>query len=495
MYDFARQVEQGTFADQAGVNRVLALPMFGTAYRMAQALGYSGRAFGFMIFINRMLAVGCVILFWKLLSYRRRADCPGIEANAPPDRKPSASSFQLPTVLCLGFSYGFWRYANEAETYILAAFLVLLSWQLALRGRVWWCAGVSALGVLVHLLNLVPLLLIIPLYYLLSSDWKKAVLHGVAAGLLVAVGYAVCFRQLDFSELGAQHHALEAGLNSANLLRALVALGQCLVSGNFLFGFGRVRELLVELFPSRVLDEEFFMAAHMGGWIPVCGIVTLIAVAAAAGWVLVAGFRGRCGNKPKADPLWWSALVWLCVYIAAVVRTESGSPELWILALVPFWLLVSPLLKGRAAWLLVALFFSHNLVAGLLPVISKKSDYHVQKADWVVQHAGPDDLVLSSYEPILIFYLHYFSTAEVINSGESTGKSLDERLGKRKGNVYAFDNFFQPLESMRVRSPGMYGRMRSIGERFEKDFVLIETNHFGGVYRYQPPGKTEISNE
>ena len=67
VYHFAQVVEQGTFAEQAGVNRVLALPMFGTFFEGAKALGYSGRAFEWMIGVNRLLAVGCLALFYLIL--------------------------------------------------------------------------------------------------------------------------------------------------------------------------------------------------------------------------------------------------------------------------------------------------------------------------------------------------------------------------------------------------------------------------------------------
>jgi hypothetical protein len=372
---------------------------------------------------------------------------------------------------------------------------------------------------LVHLLNAVPLLLIIPLYYLLSKDWKKALWHGGLTGILVIAGYAICSPWLDFSGLGAQNHALEGGISAANLLRGGIAFGQCLVSGNFLFGFESFREMLAHLFPSRMLAEEFFMAAHMPGWIKWAGGATLSLFAVCGlgfGVLIFKGVRGFEKRKTEDGrlkgailsrrssvfgnlsavlcPLFVASLVWFLLYAAAVIRTEAGSPELWIMALIPFWLLAASLLQGAwgrehgvktngVAWMLVGALFVHNLVAGLLPVLPKQTDYHTAKAAWILEHAGPDDLVLTDYEPVMIFYLRYHLEAEVINSGELSSDQLDERLGSAGGHVYALASFFEPMASMRLRSPHLYAQMKETGGQLRPRFRQVHDDAFGGVFR------------
>ncbi len=542
-YDFALKVEQGTFADQSGVNRVLALPVFGAAYKVAQFLGYSGRAFRFMIFINRILAVVCLYLFYRLLSYRRDPSCLDVTEESGVialgyNPQLSTPNYQLTTTLLLAFSYGFWRYANEAETYILASVFVLGAWGLVLRPSSLvlsqktekgcrrpgnrkseignqklsrlssvLCPLISALGIMIHLLNLIPLLLIIPLYYLLSKDWKKALLHGVLTGLLVLAGYVICSPWLDIGELGAQHHAAEGSLSLQNMLRGGIAFGQNFISANFLFGFESFRELLVSLFPSRMLDEEFYMASKMAAWIPWAGGVTLSLFVVCC---LVLGIRrgmsGGAGEAPavqesgvmpptpNSKPLTITILLWLFLYAVAVIRTEAGSPELWIMALIPFWLLVAPFLQGGGRGklslpavncLLLAALFTHNLIAGFLPIMSKASDYHAQKGTWLVENTSKDDLILTSYEPILIFYLNYYSEAEVINSGAISEERFEDRLGTCIGNAYAFNNFFHPLGSMAVRSPEMYERMAETGAELFPMFGKVRSDEFGGIYRFR----------
>jgi hypothetical protein len=527
VYDFALRVEQGTFADQVGVNRLLALPLFGWSYQGAQWLGYTGRAFPWMILINRALAVGVICLFYRILVTSRLGRSglwDGSSSTQPSSASEGASSTKeeaahaspapvlsplsgldralLPTLFCFMFSYGFWRYANEAESYILAAFFVVLAWHLVFQKRWIWCAVISALGVLIHLLNLIPLLMIIPLFYLFIGEWKKGILHGLIASLLVLTGYGLCFQLVDWQALGEQHHLEEAGISVANLLRGAVAFGQSVVGANFLFGFQWVRGLLVELFPSRMLGEEFFMAAQMASWVKWVASVTLGMLGGLGIWVLLHAIRlfsrsaGRMkvwrfnGFAPFAPSVAWrlACLLWILLYSAAVIRTEAGSPELWILVLIPFWLVMQPLLVGRrAAWLAAALFL-HNLIGGLLPVMSVESDYHVAKGRWILEHSGEDDLILTSYEPIMIFYLTYFAEAQVINSGACREDALHHYLGSCRGNVYALNSFFEPLPSMRVRSPEAFARMEEIGQAFRPGFVRIVEDEFGGIFKWAKAG-------
>ncbi|WP_372797560.1 hypothetical protein, partial [Pontiella sp.] len=446
---------------------------------------------------------------------------PSYRGCPPVLRPPSSALRSLAIVLCFAFSYGFWRYANEAETYILAGVFVLAAWCLVLRGRVWWSVVVSALGVLVHLLNAVPLLLIIPLYYLLSRDWKKAVLHGALTGVLVVAGYLLCSPWLDFSTLGAQHHAIEGGIGLKNAVRGGMAFGQNLLGANFLFGFESFRAWIGELFPTRMLDEEFFMGATMPAWVPWAGVVTLAGVLGSGVWALlgmgVRAWRSKgvsgCGSKgvrawlskmgrhsihQQADghkeeqrhPLFVCSVVWFVLYALAVIRTEAGSPELWIMALIPFWLAVAVLLQsvsdvqGRlGVWVPVTMLMLHNLVAGLLPVRAAESDYHRAKSAWVLEHAGASDRVLVDYEPVLIFYLNYCSDAAIINSGEYDSEELQRRLRDAAGETYAFHSFFEPMGAMRHRSPAQYEKMARTGLFFKPFFEKVETDAFGGIYR------------
>ncbi len=459
VYDYALRVEQQGWSELIGVNRLLALPVFSAVYRTADSWGCESRAFPLMIRMNRLLAVGSLLLFYRLMSHwmpRRTA---------------------VMTSLLLASSYGFWRYANEAETYMLALSCMLAAWCLVLRNR--WLAGMllSAFGVLVHLLNLIPLLVVIPFYYLLEGRWKRAVWHGLAAGGLVAITYASCTQLLEWSGLGARHHQNEAGFGPANLVRAGIAFGQCLVSGNFLFGWEGFRGWASNIFPSRMLGEEFFMGSRLAAWVPPVGGTTLLL----AGLTVAVAVQWR-GSLESHRLCWRVALAWLVLYALAVIRTEAGNPELWILALVPFFLLLAPLMnRKRSSWAVAALIL-HNFVGGILPVRSAETDYHAMKSQWILDHADTGDIVLTSYEPTMIFYLNYYSDAAVVNSAEWSVEQMNALLGNASGSVYALHNFFEPLVSMKVRRPDIYKKMKHSGLYYRRHFMQVNEDEFGGVF-------------
>lgn len=476
VYRFAQQVEQGAVADTVGVNRLLALPAFQLLYHVA---GEPGPALDFMIMINRVLAVLSLFLFYLIL--RRIFAVRWIAAT---------------TTLLLAFSYGFWRYANEAETYMLAIFFLLASWLLVLqKGKSLWmevgAALLAGIGVMVHLLNVVPLLFIIPFFYLLDGRWRRGLLHGAVGGLLVAVGYGLAFHLLDWGEMGAQLHPVEVGFGVTNLFRGIAAFGQGVVSGNFLFGFSGVQSFLQEAFPSRVFLEEIYMGQQMPAVIPWIGLSTLLLLGGAGGWLLFSFLRNR--KKVDQMPFFICCGLWLFFYVIAILRTEAGSPELWIPALIPAWLLASGLMtvKTKRIWLLgiLPLLFVHNLVGGLLPVMSQTSDYHAAKSAWLIEHASAEDLILTSYEPILLSYLAYYSDAEIINSGAWGLEDLERKLDQHKGMAYALPELFWPLSSMEMRNPILYQMMADNGKQLETRFEPMVHTDFGSIFTLKGSGE------
>ena len=468
-YRYAKVVESGSFGEMTDPNRLLALPAFGAAYRAARACGYAGRAFPFMIAINRLSAVVALGLFFGVARRLVRDE-----------RKVWAAT------LSVAFCYGFWRYAGEAEVYLPALALALAAWWVALRGR-WALAGAfGGLGVLFHLLNAWPLLGVLPLLFFVRREPKRAVGYGLVAGGVALLGYATVFSALNWGRLGTHDHALEAGFSATNGLRGLLAFGQNVVSGNFLFGFSGFRETLARLFPSRMLAEEFFMGDRMPGWIAPLGLATLAATAL-AGVAAIGAFDAERTDRRA----WALAPLWLVGYAAAVVHVEAGSPELWLMALVPLWLTLLPFLRRRVAFALVGALFAHNLAAGLLPLRSEAADYHAAKCAWAIAHAGPEDVVLVDYEPVLISYLQYRCPARVVDSGSADCAEIRSVLGSSAGKAYALASFFEPAESMRVREPRQYARMRATGDAFRPDFEKVAENEFGGVYVLKKRGRDE----
>ena len=468
VYDFAFRVEQGKLDQLVGMNRLLALPIFAGIYQLVEWTGVGCRAFEVMVGLNQLMAVASLWLF-KLLVQQLFS------------WKFSGSNLRLFSGMATGLlavSYGFWRYANTAETYMLAIFLMLLSWYFVRRGSLWAGALISGVGILVHLLNVVPLLFAVGFYYLLEKRFRAVAIHGLVVGVVVLMGYSIFWEFLEIDTLGAQHHGLESGLSLSNGLRGLLALGQCVVSANFLFGFEWFRELLLNFFPSRMLDEEFFMADHMAGGVAIFGIFSLLVV------VITAMRSIRVSRAVASNRLTFLTLIaWLALYAIAVIRTEAGSGELWIMALIPFWLIVSHFLSPkRMGWLVVGLLI-HNGIAGVFPIMDSSTDYHLAKSETIMQLSGERDLVLIDYEPILHFYLRYYDNATVICSADYSKTEIEDQVLNWNGAVWTVNSFFEPMESLKMRYPAMFERQIEIGQQVKDLFVQVDTDSFGGIYR------------
>jgi hypothetical protein len=468
VYDFAFRVEQGKLDQLVGMNRLLALPIFAGIYQLVEWMNEGSRAFEVLVGLNQLLAVASLGLFKMLMQQLF-------------SWKYSGSDLRLFSGMSTGLvavSYGFWRYANSAETYMLAIFFMLLSWYFIRCGSPWKGALTSGVGILVHLLNVVPLLFAVGFYYLLKKRFRAVAVHGLIVGIVVLIGYGLFWGYLETDTLGAQHHRLEGGLSLSNGLRGLVAFGQCVVSANFLFGFEWFRELLGNFFPSRMLDEEFYMATHMADGVAIFGIFSLV-------FVVISAIRSIRMSRPVAShrSTFFMLIVWLVLYAIVVIRTEAGSVELWIMALIPFWLSISHFLSPKhMGWLLVGLLL-HNGIAGVFPIRDSSTDYHWAKSERIMQLSDERDLVLIDYEPILHFYLRYYDNATVICSADYSKAEVEDQLLNWKGTVWTVNSFFKPMESLKMRYPAMFKHQIEIGQQVKDLFVQVETNSFGGIYR------------
>ena len=115
-FEYAHMVEVDNHELLYHPHHLIYGPASKTVYKGMQAMGYDGRAYSLLVFISSLSAAGAVFLFYR---FCRR--CYGMR----PVSSLLATGF-------LALSYGFWRYACEAEVVLPAGFLVLLSVYLAL---------------------------------------------------------------------------------------------------------------------------------------------------------------------------------------------------------------------------------------------------------------------------------------------------------------------------------------------------------------------------
>lgn len=460
-------------------------------FTLAGALGYQGRAYPMLRLISALCGAGAVLVFFKFC-YRRFSMRP------------------VSSILCSGlllFSYGFWRYSNEAEVIVPSCFIMLLALYLSVNPdqttKQSALAGIlCGVSVLFHILNAVPVFLAVPLFYLLYRNVRGLVVH-VSVSLATVTGF---YAWVYLTENDQLFHAA-AGmprLGISSLVKGAVGFSQCLASANFSLGYETVRTFLAGLFPYRMLGEEFYMGESLPLWQAVAGSITFAALLAAflfSVWFgLVHLFRpdGRRKRERVAAVYGWKAVlvvaVWFVAYAGAILFLEPGNPEVWVMGLVPFWLLfcgliAAPISRDNRLWVILALVAAlalHNTVGGMAPLRREQGDYNGRKADWVLRNAGAGDLILTAGNPVFERYLRYYSTARVEYlhhwSEERLSRSPARALDLPEGRVFVLGDVFAPPASLRVRFPNKSEQIDDFARRLKPRVQKVHDNEFAGVY-------------
>ena len=485
-FEYARMVEIEGHAWLYHPHHLLYGGVAKAAYNGARALGYTGRAYSLLVLFSALSATGILFLFYRFC--RRRYHFSRLAA--------------LVSTGLLAFSYGFWRYACEAEVVLPAGFFAILAVYSAtaaeLRMRhVVVASLVAGISVLFHVLNGIPAFAAIPLFYVLQRKFRFAVVHLVLAAFLVVLAYSLLF---VFSPGQAGAHAmppLSGRLGFALVPKGVVGFGQCLVSGNFLFGYSAFSDWLVRLFPSRMLMEELYMGGHMSlfrrgvPWISL-SLLSIAILACLFRWVVA---RKKVGLSACMEARGWQTVavvgLWFFAYAAALLLMEPGNPEVWVLGLVPFWLLicgllVAPIERANELWVVLslAIFLGvHNYAGGIAILKDPATDYNRHKASWVLENSSWDDLVVTAGNPVFVRYLRYYSSAEVLDLGFVSPEGLVEAVDCA-GRVFVLNDVFEYPASLGARFPDTAKKVARFSVDLRPHVRLVAENDFGGVWEF-----------
>jgi hypothetical protein len=475
-FEYSRLVEEGQGAAQFHPHHLLYIPTLKMVFNSMEALGYEGRSYPVVRAVS-MVGGSAVLCLFFLVASRLQL----LAGNK--------TGWRVPMVGTLGvlFSYGFLRYACEAEIYVPAMALALVPVCVSLRENAswrWFATGVffAAFALLMHIINAGVVLVVVPLIYLtISKKWKRAVLHGLLTAALVGAVYWFVGQQWGtFRPI--TDTASEGGLQPGTLGKAMVGLGQCLLSGNFFFAYEPVAAKLQAWFPYRVFAEELFTAQNMPSWIafvaPATFLLALSGIVAAG--VLVVWVALRHGLSGK--PVFWILALWSGGTMAPTLWLEPSNPELWVMSLVPLWGIVAWLLLEthcprfglRVVTLFVMLMGMHNLFAGMGSIKSSKGDYFQEKSKWVLEHAGTGDTIHTADSYILAFYLNYWSNAEIRNVN-----SQDWKPGR---TTYVFSDVFDPPPAIGVRYPEFARKVADAAQELQPISSKIHDDQFGGIW-------------
>jgi hypothetical protein len=464
---------------------LLYLPTAKILFTAAQQAGLTDRAYPVMLFFSRVCGVLIVLVAFLLL--RRR----GVALQAA-----------LAGAGALAFAYGFWRYSNEAEIYMPALLLILLAWLAATgtpkRVNIVLGAILAALACLMHLLNVLPALVALPLFHLLQRRVRAAVLHVLLTGAVAGAVYGAAFGTSVVTQIfSAGSDQPEGGLHAASLAKGAAALTQNITAGNFLFASETFQRALPQLFPYRALERQIFTGQHADALSRTAPYATLALLVLAGVALLVVRRRSPATAPDAAFKI--SLGVWLGLYAAVVLGTEPGGPENWVMALPPLMLLVAAMLfaplaaAGRSALPLacVVLLGLHNYLGAFRLLANETGDLAACKSAWLVQNAKPGDLILNADTFEVARYLAYYSHAEVTHLIYAVTAANREQffagLTNRSGRVFATADVFELPASLKRRFPPRADFLEQLGRDLKPRFAPVMTNEFGVIFALQAP--------
>ena len=391
------------------------------------ALGLDLSALTLMRCVSALCAAGSLVLMVRIVA------C---------DLKRSPAAAGLAAVI-LGVSYGFWRYAAEAEVYVPAIFCILLvfhglmahtrgtGWSHGLLSVAGW-GGLAGLTVLLYQPSVIPLFFAFPLLLLYRRSIPQIMGYLFVGGAVVAGGYLIGFLAYwpdplsasAFSAFLAQRAgefmvpSLSLRTVVVSMIRSAFALAHDLASANWIFAFDPVVALIQRAFSNNIIAEEVFLAKRAGALVYV-PLLTLTALGVLALWILRALWRPSLAFLKQRPFL--VLLVWLLVNGAVIGRLNPAGLEAWIMVFPPMILILAALViepclrigRGRLIAAFAGALFLHNAVGGMALVFDPANEYDRQRGAWVIAEAEPEDLVIVVSNAGLGETLRYLSPARV----------------------------------------------------------------------------------
>lgn len=344
--------------------------------------------------------------------------------------------------LLLASSYGFWRYAIEAEVYVPAILLLLIAlrWFYRLDEKdaftplqVLPLGVFCGLAVLFYQPNAIPLGFAFTLLMLRQGRCCGLMVYALVGAAVVLGGYYLGFRIFQTHPQGmesflayVQSRSEEFRLWEFNLQNAqYAALGSLaiithdLVSANWLFAHQWLGQAVHELFAYNWLIEKRY-AAEYAGWLAYLPLFVLPVLLLLVGRIVWRAFP--FGFAALRSPRVVLLLVWLLVNGLVVWRLNPHGPEAWIMLLPPLLivltlLFVEPAVQRGVRHALLAMLLllaAHNAFSGIAIIHDRLSEYAVAKMQWILDNAGPNDAVLIVDDNPLFMTMNYRSNATIL---------------------------------------------------------------------------------
>ncbi len=500
-FHYAWNVEKAPVAETLHRHHLLYIPLAKAVHAGARLFSADVRAYPVMIALS--MIAGAIALAFLFLTLRRHLGF--------------SSDVSFFSVGLIGASYGFWRYACEAEIPVVAAA------PLAIAIFILTCPRINALGVLgaavaaaaavmLHILALIPALLALPALLMGRGRRASLLIYLLLLMALIVAGYTIADTS-PFAE--AAHSQSEYGdvrltvQGPSALGNAALGFGRALLSGNYLFCLHPFREFLVRVFSHRLLREELLIGVHAGATSVVLPLVILLLLGLVG--IFVADDRLNPHTRDKEEdtpppPHPFAAIrhvaliamaIWFIVHSLFLLGHEPANPENWILVCVPFWLGIILMwardrrgIPPQALGTLFILLLLHNYFGGMHLVADEASDYNRRSSQWAIDHVRTGDAILTNETPAYCWYLRYHTPAQVIwlPHTESLPELVESlhTVRRQGGHVLATPDVFPVTSGWQHGSPCETENVIRTRKALRPLFVPVSRNRFGMVWLFRP---------
>ncbi|MCP5025126.1 MAG: hypothetical protein GY929_02470 [Actinomycetia bacterium] len=458
VFSFAWGAENGPVTQRIISRQPLFIALHRALYLLADGIGLDVRAYTIMRVVSCVASAGALVLFHRLLV----------------DRYAVAPNHALIATAGLGVSYGFWRYAAEAEVYALAYVALLAALLVGTGGplvgrRLAVTAGLGLLAFGVNYFNLIPLGLVIGAHTVCRpgldtrarrTQLPRTLVTGGVIGAAAIMVSLVVWAIVDPADTGwSEWYQEETGGSfvppMGELAKAPVGIGQNVLAGNFLFDLGPSRDILVDVFADKQLAEELFAAEKVSGVVSGLALGTAVATAVAAVALLIAARVGLLDRLRQSDL--WPVLAWLIALFMIIAPSSAANPEAWAMILLPAWILAARVVlpgvrRPELAIGFVVILAAHNLVGGWLYHRDSAHDYNAVGAAWFDENAGAHDLVLDP-SPTFTRWVRYWTEADAADTSVLAPPEVQAATTNALAaghRVFVTDRFFDPPPSLRA---------------------------------------------
>lgn len=517
-WDFAWLVERAPAHELVHPHHLLHLPLMRALWRITQWWKPELRPHGVMIGFSALAAAVSVLLLYGLL---RRAGKVGHDRAAA-------------SALGLAVSYGFWRYAAEAEVYTLAIALSLGAWWCVAgpmrASKRWLAIAVSTVAIWMHVFCVPVVCGAIPFWLWRQRARRAAITHVAATVLLVAIGYLATGQVPRHTIGGPDPLRAEGGVRIMSIARATLALGSTITAANFVFGEPACVGVIERWFPARMIEEEVFLgraiptAQRRAAW-GTLALTTLMgtglaltllrrsgraAVTSSAAGMPCRGEISVAGNPiQRLDHAWpmpsnaWTLLAqasvaWFGAHALLLLVMEPGNPELWVMALAPLWLTLGvwaerSALQPAVLFAVVGVLGAHNWLGGLQPLRRPEGDLHRARATVVLEIASDGDMIFTAGGTVWSRYLRYH-VPRGVRVVDLWREDPPAALSSVK-RYLALGDVFEIPTALRARFPTRAYQVEKFAEHWRSHARQVTTDSWGGVWLLSDESAARLSLE